>query len=114
MAIEKYRPTTPGRRRASRNTNADLTTDQPAKFLTVSWRKKSAGRNNQGKITVRHRGGGPTRRYRLVDFRQNKFDIPATITTIEYDPNRGGRIGLLQYQDGERRYMLLPDGVQVG
>lgn len=113
MAIEKYKPTTPGRRKASRNTNVDLTSSHPHKYLTSPIKRK-AGRNNQGKITVRHQGGGHKKLYRCVDFKQNKFDIPAKVASIEYDPNRTGRIGLLQYADGEKRYVLLPEGVSKG
>lgn len=114
MAIEKFKPTTPGRRFAGRDTGEDLTVAKPHKPLLSSLGKNSAGRNNQGKITVRHQGGGHKRLYRALDFLQDKFDIPATVATVEYDPNRSGRIGLLNYADGQKTYMLLPDGVKVG
>lgn len=113
MAVKQYKPTTPGRRGASVLSSADITATRPHKAL-VGKRQEHAGRNNHGKITVRHRGAGVKRMYRLVDFTQNKFDIPATVATIEYDPNRSARIALLKYRDGEHRYMLAPDGLQVG
>ena len=114
MASERFKPAPPGRRVAGRDTGEDLTVDKPHKPLLASFGKKSAGRNSQGKITVRHRGGGHKRLYRALDFLQDKFDIPATVATVEYDPNRSGRIGLLHYADGQKTYTLLPDGVKVG
>ncbi len=113
MAVKVYKPTSPGRRNSSGDSFADLTTSQPEKSLTTPLRRQ-AGRNHSGKITVRHRGGGHKRRYRLVDFRQDRRDDPATILTIEYDPNRSARIALVQYTDGVKIYMLAADGMQVG
>ncbi len=112
MPVKRYKPTTPGRRISSVDTFEDVTSTKPVKKLTKT-RKKFAGRT-KGKITVRHRGGGAKQRIRLIDFKRNKFDIPATIATIEYDPNRGARIALLNYADGEKRYMLAPVGLKVG
>jgi large subunit ribosomal protein L2 len=100
MGITQYKPTSPGRRISSVDDFKDITKKQPEKSLTVNL-KKNAGRNNQGKITVRHRGGGARRRYRLVDFNRNQFDQPATVLAIEYDPNRNSRIALLEYTDGK-------------
>lgn len=91
----------------------EITTSRPEKSLLAPV-KKSGGRNNNGRITVRHRGGGHKRRYRIIDFKRNKFDIPAKVLTIEYDPNRNARISLLQYADGEKRYIIAPEGLQVG
>ncbi|MBT5808067.1 50S ribosomal protein L2 [Candidatus Uhrbacteria bacterium] len=112
MAVKRYKPTTPGRRLSSVDAFEDLTSKKPLKKLTKT-RKKFAGRT-KGKITVRHRGGGAKQRIRLVDFKRNKFDIPAKVATVEYDPNRGARIVLLHYADGEKRYMLAPIGLKVG
>lgn len=112
MPVKRYKPTTPGRRISSVDTFEDVTTDKPHKKLTIK-RKKFAGRT-KGKITVRHRGGGAKQRIRLVDFKREKFDIPATVATIEYDPGRGARIALLNYADGAKRYMLAPTGLKVG
>jgi large subunit ribosomal protein L2 len=113
MAIRKYRPTSPGRRKSSVSDFADLTKTEPEASLLEPIRK-TGGRNNQGRITSRRRGGGHKRRYRVIDFRRDKDDIPATVTTIEYDPNRSVRISLLVYADGEKRYMLAPQGIRIG
>lgn len=113
MPIKIYRPTSPGRRNMSVSTFETITRDKPERSLTVSLNKKS-GRNNQGRITVRHRGGGHKRRYRLIDFKRDKWGVPAQVTSIEYDPNRSARIALLTYQDGEKRYIIAPLGIQVG
>ncbi len=112
MPIKQYRPVTKGRRLSSVQDFSDITTNEPEKSL-ISIRKDRAGRTN-GKITVRHRGGGVKRFIRDIDFKRTRFDIPATVTTVEYDPNRGARIGLLTYKDGVKAYMILPDGVKVG
>lgn len=113
MAIKKYKPTTNGRRNMTTLVNEQITTNKPEKSLLVSLSKKG-GRNNQGKITVRHHGGGHKRRYRIIDFKRNKHDIPAKVATIEYDPNRSANIALLHYADGEKRYILAPEGLKVG
>lgn len=113
MPIKIYKPTTAGRRHSSVDKFADVTKKTPEKRLTIA-RKRSGGRNNQGKITIRHRGGGAKQRIREIDFKMDKFDIPATVATIEYDPNRGCRIALLNYKDGEKRYILAAKGVEVG
>ncbi len=113
MAIRKYKPTTPGRRDMSVSDFANITTDKPLKSLTRPNPKK-AGRNANGRITTRHQGGGHKQRYRLIDFRRNKDGVPAKVATIEYDPNRSARIALLHYADGEKRYILAPDGLKVG
>ena len=114
MGIRKYKPTSAGRRNATVSDFADLTKGaKPEKKLLRSKRKKG-GRNNQGKITVRHRGGGHKQRYRVIDFRRNKDAIPATVASVQYDPNRSARIALLHYVDGEKRYILAPDGLKVG
>jgi large subunit ribosomal protein L2 len=113
MGIKKYGPTTPGRRIATGYTFEEITKDFPERSLVVSLHRH-AGRNNQGRITVRHRGGGHKRLYRLVDFRRDKDGLPARVAAIEYDPNRSARIALLQYADGEKRYILAPVGLQVG
>jgi large subunit ribosomal protein L2 len=113
MAIKKYRPTSPGRRFMSVSTFEELTTDTPEKSLLAPLSNR-AGRNHQGKITVRHQGGGHKRQYRLIDFKRNKDDIPAKVATIEYDPNRSARIALLNYADGEKRYIIAPNGLKVG
>ncbi len=114
MPIKQFKPTSPGRRNASGHTFTEITKKRPEKALTVSLRKKSAGRNNQGRITVRHRGGGNKRLYRIIDFKRNKPGVPARVVAIEYDPNRTCRIALLQYADGEKRYILAPNGLMVG
>src|SRR5689334_18897538 len=113
MPVKQYRPTSPGRRGMSVSTFEEITKTRPEKSLTVRL-KKHAGRNNQGKITTRHRGGGAKRAYRLIDFKRNKLDVPAKVAAIEYDPNRSARIALLHYVDGEKRYILAPDGLGVG
>ena len=114
MAIRQYKPTTPGRRGATVSDFAELTSGvKPQKKLLKPKRRKG-GRNNQGKITVRHRGGGHKRRYRIIDFRRDKDGVPAKVASIEYDPNRSARIALLHYVDGEKRYILAADGLQVG
>jgi large subunit ribosomal protein L2 len=114
MAVRRYNPTTAGRRGASVSDFADLTKGaQPEKSLLRPKRRKG-GRNNQGKITARHRGGGHKRMYRVIDFRRNKDGVTAKVASIQYDPNRSARIALLHYIDGEKRYILCPQGLQVG
>jgi large subunit ribosomal protein L2 len=113
VGIRKYRPTSPGRRFMSVSTFEEITTDKPEKSLLVPL-KKRAGRNNQGRITVRHHGGGHKRMYRIIDFKRDKDGIPAKVATIEYDPNRSARIALLHYMDGEKRYIIAPVGLKVG
>jgi large subunit ribosomal protein L2 len=113
MAIRKYRPTTPGRRGASVASFDELTRARPEKALVAKGRKK-AGRNTHGRITARHQGGGTKRRYRLIDFRRNKDGVPAKVAHVEYDPNRSARIALLHYADGEKRYIIAPQGVARG
>jgi large subunit ribosomal protein L2 len=114
MPIKQYKPTSPGRRNASGSTYSEITKKTPEKSLTVSLKSKSGGRNNQGRITVRSRGGGGRRLYRIIDWKRNKAGIPAKVAAIEYDPNRTARIALLQYVDGEKRYILAPNGLAVG
>lgn len=113
MAIKKYKPTSPGRRFMSVNTFSEITKTEPEKSLVVSLSNK-AGRNVYGRITVRHRGGGHKKLYRLIDFKRNKFGVPAKVAAIEYDPNRTAYIALLYYLDGEKRYILAPEGLKVG
>ena len=113
MGIKKVQANTPGRRGATFDDCADITKTTPEKSLIVI-KKKTSGRNSQGKITVRHRGGGEKRYIRLVDFKRDKFEIPATVAAIEYDPNRGARLALLNYADGEKRYIIAPAGLVVG
>ncbi|MBR3227398.1 MAG: 50S ribosomal protein L2 [Erysipelotrichaceae bacterium] len=113
MAIKKYKPTTPGRRGMTGLTFEEITKSKPEKSLTVSF-NKSGGRNNTGRITTRHIGGGHKQLYRIIDFKRNKDDIPATVKAIEYDPNRNCNICLLAYADGEKRYILAPKGLEVG
>ncbi len=113
MAVRKYKPTSNGRRNMSVLTFDEITTDTPEKSLLAPLNKKG-GRNNTGHITVRHQGGGVKRQYRLIDFKRNKDGIPATVKTIEYDPNRSANIALLVYADGEKRYILAPKGLTVG
>ncbi|GHO53653.1 50S ribosomal protein L2 [Ktedonobacter sp. SOSP1-85] len=113
MPIRQYRPTSPGRRGMSVSTFEEITKTKPEKSLTVSL-KKHSGRNNQGKITTRHRGGGAKRAYRIIDFKRNKFGVPARVAAIEYDPNRSANIALLHYLDGEKRYIIAPLGLKVG
>jgi large subunit ribosomal protein L2 len=113
MAIKIYRPTSAGRRGMSVTSSADITRTDPERSLLAPLRKQ-AGRNNRGTVTVRHRGGGHKRRYRIIDFRRNKHGIPARVDSIEYDPNRSARIALVVYQDGEKRYILATVGMKVG
>ncbi|MDP3836877.1 MAG: 50S ribosomal protein L2 [bacterium] len=113
MGIKKVQANTPGRRHATFDDFADITKHTPEKSLIVI-KKKTSGRNSQGKITVRHRGGGEKRFIRIVDFKRDKFEIPATVAAIEYDPNRGTRIALLNYADGEKRYITAPANLPVG
>ena len=113
MAIKHYNPVTPGQRQKSTLVNEELTKTAPEKSLLVI-KKKKAGRNNQGKITVRHQGGGEKRKYRIIDFKRNKFDIEGTVASIEYDPNRSANIALINYKDGEKRYIIAPKGLKVG
>ena len=113
MAIQNFKSTTNGRRGMSKLVNSEITTDTPCKNLLVSLNKKG-GRNNQGKITVRHIGGGAKRKYRLIDFKRNKRDIVGKVSTIEYDPNRSANIALIAYADGEKRYILAPKDLKVG
>jgi large subunit ribosomal protein L2 len=113
MPIKQYKPTSPGRRGASGHSFDEITRSKPEKSLLAPLRRQ-AGRNNQGRITVRHRGGGAKRRFRIIDFRRDKTGVPGKIASIEYDPNRSGRIALVHYADGEKRYILWPAGVKVG
>jgi large subunit ribosomal protein L2 len=113
MAIRKYKPTSPARRSMSVSTFEEITKKRPEKSL-IEPLKKHAGRNNRGRITTRHRGGGNKRFYRIIDFKRNKTGVPARVAAIEYDPNRSARIALLFYADGEKRYILAPLGVRVG
>ena len=113
MGIKKYTPYTPSRRNMTGYDFAEITKSVPEKSLVTSV-KKNAGRNNQGKITVRHQGGGSKRKYRIIDFKRNKNDIPATVQSIEYDPNRTANIALICYADGEKSYILAPEGLKVG
>lgn len=113
MAIRVYKPTSPARRFMSVLTYEEITKKKPEKSL-LSVKKKHAGRNNQGKITVRHQGGGVKAKYRIIDFRRNKLEVPAKVAAIEYDPNRSAFIALLHYLDGEKRYILAPLGLKVG
>ena len=113
MAIRHYNPVTPGQRKKSTLVNEELTKTAPEKSL-LKIKKKNSGRNNQGKITVRHQGGGAKRKYRVIDFKRNKFDIEGTVASIEYDPNRSANIALINYKDGEKRYIIAPKGLTVG
>ncbi|WP_459130089.1 50S ribosomal protein L2 [Guggenheimella bovis] len=113
MAVKTFKPTSPGLRNAALQDFSEVTKSTPEKSLVESL-KKRAGRNHQGKITVRHKGGGSHRKYRIIDFKRNKDNIPATVIAIEYDPNRTAYIALLQYADGEKRYILAPHKIQVG
>ncbi len=113
MGIKKYNPTTPGLRGMTVSTFEEITTDKPEKSLTVTL-KKHSGRNNRGKITVRHRGGGARPKYRIIDFKRNKDGVPGNVATIEYDPNRSANIALIVYADGEKRYIIAPQNLQVG
>ena len=114
MGIRRYKPITPGRRGASVSDFADVTAGSKSPKKLLKSKRKTGGRNNQGKITARHRGGGHKQRYRLIDFRRNKDGIPAKVHAIHYDPNRSARIALLHYVDGEKRYILAPQGLEVG
>ena len=113
MSIKIYKPTSNARRNMSTTDYSELSKVAPERSLLVSL-KKNSGRNSYGRITVRHRGGGVRRKYRIIDFKRDKFDIPATVASIEYDPNRSAFIALLQYEDGEKRYILQPAGLKVG
>lgn len=113
MAIKKYNPTSPARRNMTVSTFEEITKTEPEKSL-VEILKSKAGRNNYGKITVRHQGGGQKRQYRIIDFKRDKVDIPAKVAAIEYDPNRSANIALLFYADGEKRYIIAPNGIKVG
>ena len=113
MAIKQFKPTSPGRRGASGPSFDELTRRKPEKTLLAPLHRRG-GRNNQGRITVRHRGGGAKRRLRIIDFKRDKFDVPGKIASVEYDPNRSARIALVHYQDGEKRYILWPVGLKVG
>lgn len=113
MSMKIYKPTSNARRNMSVTDYSELSKVAPERSLLVSL-KKNSGRNSYGRITVRHRGGGSRRKYRIIDFKRDKFDVPATVTSIEYDPNRSAFIALLQYEDGEKRYILQPVGLKVG
>ena len=113
MAVKSFKPTSPGRRQMTVSTFEEITVSKPEKSLLAP-AKKHAGRNAQGCITVRHHGGGHKRQYRVIDFKRNKDNIPARVATIEYDPNRSARIALLNYVDGEKRYIIAPNGLKVG
>jgi large subunit ribosomal protein L2 len=113
MAVKKLRPVTPGTRFRIAPDFSEITKSTPEKSLTVPL-KKSGGRNNQGKMTMRYIGGGHKRRYRIIDFKRNKHDVPATVESVEYDPNRTARIALVKYTDGEKRYIIAPEGIKVG
>lgn len=112
MAVKVYKPTTPGRRKSSVQSFAEITKHEPEKSLVVA-KRRTGGRNNQGKITVRHRGGGAKRYIRKVDFMRTRYNDPATVTAIEYDPNRSAHIALLEYADGKKAYMVAPEGLKV-
>jgi large subunit ribosomal protein L2 len=114
MGIRQYKPTSPGRRGATVSDFADLTPGAKPEKSLLRPLKKKGGRNNQGKITARHRGGGHKRQYRVIDFRRNKDGVPARVHSIQYDPNRSARIALLHYADGDKRYILAPDGLKAG
>ncbi|MEE0092722.1 MAG: 50S ribosomal protein L2 [Bacilli bacterium] len=113
MAIRNYKPTTPGRRKMSTLINDEITKAIPEKSLTVTL-KKNSGRNNQGKITTRHQGGRVKRKYRIIDFKRNKLNVPGVVASIEYDPNRTANIALINYVDGEKRYIIAPKNLTVG
>ncbi len=113
MAIKTYRPTTPTRRFTTSTVNSDLTTNRPYKPLTEP-KQRTGGRRNAGDLTIWHRGGGHKRKLRIIDFKRDKFGVPATVASIEYDPNRSARIALLNYADGEKRYIVYPIGLKVG
>lgn len=113
MSVKKYKPTSPGRRGMSCSSFEEITCSSPEKSLLRPL-KRGSGRNNLGRITVRHQGGGHKKRYRIIDFKRDKFDIPAKVATVEYDPNRNAHISLLHYIDGEKRYVISPGGISVG
>ena len=113
MSIKQLRPTTPGQRGMSKQGFEEITTQKPERSL-LSKMNRTGGRSNTGRITTRHMGGGHKRQYRIIDFKRNKFDIPAKVHSIQYDPNRTAFIALLAYADGEKRYIIAPDGLQVG
>ncbi len=113
MPTKKVKPITPGQRFTTRSNYYEITKSEPEESLLEPL-KKSGGRNNKGRITIRRRGGGHKRRYRIIDFKRNKFDIPGKVIAVEYDPNRSARIALVQYLDGEKRYILAPEGLRVG
>ena len=113
MAIKTYKPTTNGRRGMTTLANTEITTSTPEKSLLVS-KSKTGGRNNQGRMTVRHIGGGAKQRYRIIDFKRDKVNVPGRVATIEYDPNRNANIALINYKDGEKRYIIAPKGIEVG
>ena len=113
MAIKFYKPTTSGRRQMTTTDYSELSKVAPERSLLAPL-KKNSGRNSYGRITVRHRGGGNRRKYRIIDFKRNKIDMPATVLTLEYDPNRSAHIALVQYEDGEKRYIIAPNGLKVG
>ena len=113
MGIKTYNPYTPSRRNMTGSDFSEITKTTPEKALTTSL-KKNAGRNNQGKITVRHRGGGNRKKYRIIDFKRQKFDVEGTVKTLEYDPNRSAFIALVEYTDGEKAYIIAPEGLKVG
>ncbi len=113
MGLKKYKPTSSGRRHMISSDFSEITKDKPEKSLTKALKSK-AGRNSYGRITVRHQGGGNKKKYRVIDFRRDKFGVPAKVFSIEYDPNRSARIALLHYADGEKRYILAPKGLKVG
>ena len=112
MGIKQFKPTTPSRRGMSVSTFEEITKSKPERSLTTKL-KKNAGRNSYGRITVRHQGGGSRRKYRIIDFKRNKVDVPATVSAIEYDPNRSANIALIEYEDGTKAYILAPDGLKV-
>ena len=113
MPVKVFNPTSPGRRNMSGPTFEEITREKPERSLVAPLRRRG-GRNNRGVITVRHRGGGHKRRYRIVDFRRERVGVPARVLSVEYDPNRSARIALVQYRDGERRYILAPEGLYIG
>ena len=113
MPIKKYKPTSPARRQMTVSTFEEITKKTPERSLVVTL-KSSGGRKSYGRITVRHRGGGAKRKYRIIDFKRNKFDVPASVIAIEYDPNRSANIALVQYEDGEKKYIIAPVGLHVG
>ena len=113
MPVRKVKPTTNGQRQLSHQDFSDITKTSPEKSLVII-KKQHAGRNNQGKITVRHQGGGAKRFVRIIDFKRDKFNVKGLVASIEYDPNRGPRIALINYQDGEKRYIIAPIGLKVG